>query len=300
MTIAIEIRDLRKTYPRNWAAPPCEALRGISLEIGQGEAFGFIGPNGAGKSTTIKLLTGAMRPSGGSLSLFGIEVTSPDARRGLGYVPENPNLPDYLNPLEILSMGLALHGCRVTNPKRHCMNWLERFGLDDVANKIVRGFSKGMAQRTALAHAMAVKPRLLILDEPLSGLDPVGRRDVTGILAEYKREGGTLFFTSHVLYDVERLADRFGLIYQGELKTIQSPNELVGNDEMVTVRSLGSAPVAQMTQEGNEQWHAELSRSALWTLLRDIENAGHKLIEVKPTLTLESAFMHYLSLDRDK
>jgi len=296
MTHAIDIRELRKTYPRNWAAPPFEALKGISRMVEEGEVFGFIGPNGAGKSTTIKILTGVMLPTAGSAALFEVDVRHPEARRGLGYVPENPSLPDYLTPMEILSMGLVLHGRKPDQPDAHCMRWLERFGLGEAANKVVRGFSKGMAQRTALAHAMAVEPRLLILDEPLSGLDPIGRRDVVEILSEYHRQGGTIFLTSHVLHDVERLADRFGMIHKGELKTIQSPNELVGDDEMVTVRSAGERPVSGMTAESGGRWFVELRRAALWSTLREIENAGHTLIEVKPTLTLESAFLRYSGL----
>jgi ABC-2 type transport system ATP-binding protein len=297
MTHAIDIRELRKTYPRNWAAPPFEALKGISLKVAEGEVFGFIGPNGAGKSTAIKILTGVMLPTAGSAALFDVDVTRSEARCGLGYVPENPSLPDYLTPMEILSMGLVLHGRKPDRPDAHCMGWLERFGLGEAANKVVRGFSKGMAQRTALAHAMAVEPRLLILDEPLSGLDPIGRRDVVEILSDYRRQGGTIFLTSHVLHDVERLADRFGMIHKGELRTIQSPNELVGDDEMVTVRSSGDAQVPGMTAESGGRWFVELRRSDLWSTLQEIENAGHTLIEVKPTLTLESAFMRYSGLD---
>jgi ABC-2 type transport system ATP-binding protein len=296
MTNAIELRDLRKTYPRNWAAPPFEALKGISLTVEQGEVFGFIGPNGAGTSTAIKILTGVMLPTDGSATLFGVDVTRPEARRGLGYVPENPSLPDYLTPMEILSMGLALHGRKPAAPDAHCMRWLERFSLGEAANKVVRGFSKGMAQRTALAHAMVVEPRLLILDEPLSGLDPIGRRDVVEILSEYHRQGGTIFLTSHVLHDVERLADRFGMIHKGELKTIQSPNELVGDQELVTVRSVGAGQVAGMTAESGGRWFVEVRRSALWSTLQEIDKAGHTLIEVKPTLTLESAFLRYSGL----
>jgi ABC-2 type transport system ATP-binding protein len=296
MTHAIELHDLRKTYPRNWAAPPFEALKGISLTVEEGEVFGFIGPNGAGKSTAIKILTGVMLATAGSAALFGVDVIRSEARRGLGYVPENPSLPDYLTPMEILSMGLALHGRTPDAPDAHCMHWLERFGLGEVARKVVRGFSKGMAQRTALAHAMVVEPRLLILDEPLSGLDPIGRRDVVEILSEYRRQGGSIFLTSHVLHDVERLADRFGMIHKGELKTVQSPNELAGDDEMVTVRSAGAAQVSGMTAESGGRWFVELRRSALWSTLRELENAGHTLIEVKPTLTLESAFLRYSGL----
>ena len=293
MTSAIDIRELRKTYPRNWAVPPFEALKGISLTIEEGEVFGFIGPNGAGKSTVIKILTGVMSPTSGHAQLFGIDVTRPEARRGLGYVPENPSLPDYLTPLEILSMGLRLHHRKPANPRTHCLHWLERFGLAEVANKVVRGFSKGMAQRTALAHAMAVEPRLLILDEPLSGLDPIGRREVVDILSEYRQQGGTIFLTSHVLHDVERLADRFGLIHKGELRAVRAPGELVSTEDMVLVRSQGpDAACEGMIPEPGGRWVVEIPRPQLWHTLESIQTAGHVLIEIKPTLSLESAFLH--------
>lgn len=292
MTDAIAITDLRKTYPRNWASPPFEALKGVSLSVDVGSVFGFIGPNGAGKSTAIKILTGVMSATSGSARLFGIDVAQPEARRGLGYVPENPSLPDYLTPLEILAMGLELHRRRPSEPRQHCLGWLERFGLAEVANKVVRGFSKGMAQRTALAHAMAVEPRLLILDEPLSGLDPIGRRDVVDILSAYRQRGGTIFLTSHVLHDVERLADRFGLIHKGELRAVRAPGELVGEDERVLVRSQGAtAALAGMQPESGGRWVIEVARTGLWETLRELEAAGHTLIEIKPTLSLETAFL---------
>jgi ABC-2 type transport system ATP-binding protein len=291
MTTAISITDLRKTYPRNWASPPFEAVKGISMEIEQGEVFGFIGPNGAGKSTTIKILTGVMAPSAGAACLFSVDVGKPESRCGLGYVPENPSLPDYLTPLEILSMGLELHRRKPTHPRAHCLHWLERFGLAGVANKVVRGFSKGMAQRTALAHAMTVEPRLLILDEPLSGLDPIGRREVVDILSAYRQGGGTIFLTSHVLHDIERLADRFGLIHQGQLRAVSSPAELAGGEDLLTIRSIGMTPVAGMAEETAGRWTVEVPRSEVWAMLEALRAAGHTLIEVKPTLSLESAFM---------
>jgi len=293
MNVAISVINLRKTYPRSWASPPFEALKGISLSIDAGETFGFVGPNGAGKSTAIKILTGVMSPSEGTASLFGVDVSDPESRRGLGYVPENPSLPDYLTPLEILSMGLELHRRRPANARAHCMKWLARFSLAEVANKVVRGFSKGMAQRTALAHAMAVEPRLLILDEPLSGLDPIGRREVVDILSEYRQQGGTIFLTSHVLHDVERLADRFGLIHKGELRAVRTPGELVGEDERVLVRTAGAGAVlAGMQAEPGGRWVIEVPRPQLWETLRALEAAGHLLIEIKPTLSLETAFLN--------
>lgn len=293
MTHAIDIRDLRKTYPRRWASPPFEALKGVSLTVAEGETFGFIGPNGAGKSTLIKILTGVMRPTLGNAALFDIDVTESAARTGLGYVPENPSLPDYLTPLEILGMGLTLHRRKIAAARRHCLQWLERFGLGEVAGKTVRGFSKGMAQRTALAHALAVQPRLLILDEPLSGLDPIGRREVVDILAEYRQQGGTIFLTSHVLHDVERLADRFGLIHKGELRAVRSPAELAGEGERVLVRSQGAAAAIDgMQPEPGGRWVVEVPRTALWPALQALEAAGHVVIEVKPKLSLETAFLH--------
>lgn len=291
MTVAIDIQTLGKTYPRSWRSAPFEALKGITLSVAEGEVFGFIGPNGAGKSTTIKILTGAMRASTGQARLFGVDVANPDARRGLGYVPENPSLPDYLTPLEILGMSLRLHQVAVPDIRQHCMLWLDRFGLGAVAGKTVKGFSKGMAQRTALANAMVIAPRLLILDEPLSGLDPIGRRDVVDILSEYCRGGGTLFFTSHVLHDVERLAHRYGLIHQGRLTAVRSPAELAGAEEIVTIRSLGVASVAGMREEAPGRWFIEVPRTEAWETLRRIEAAGHALIEARPVLSLESAFM---------
>lgn len=298
MTLAIEIRELRKTYPRSWLSPPFEALKGISLEVAEGEVFGFIGPNGAGKSTTIKILTGAMRASGGDARLFGVDVSIPESRRGLGYAPENPSLPDYLTPFEILDMSLHLHRKRPADARRHCLDWLARFGLETVAHRIVRGFSKGMAQRTALANALAIEPRLLILDEPLSGLDPIGRRDVVDILSEYCRGGGTLFFTSHVLHDVERLAHRFGLVHQGMLSAVRSPAEMVGENDAVTIRSRGVAKIDGMHEDAPGRWFCEVPGNAVWSRLEALRQAGHEVIEVRPVLSLESAFMRVVNASR--
>jgi ABC-2 type transport system ATP-binding protein len=206
-------------------------------------------------------------------------------------VPESPYLFDYLTPLEILTMGLRLHRLRLENEREHCMGWLERLELAHVANKKIRSFSKGMTQRVALAQALCVKPRLLILDEPLSGLDPVGRRDVVDILSEYRQAGGTLFFTSHVLHDVERLADRFGLIHQGTLRAVSSPAELAGGDEMLVIRSIGELPLDGMAQEIPGRWTMEVPRHQVWEKLEALQQANHVLIEVRPTLSLESAFL---------
>lgn len=290
---AIQIENLEKVYAEGVMRRPVRAVAGVSLEVSEGEAFGFVGPNGAGKSSTIRILMGLARASAGSCRLFGIDSATPEARLRVGYVPENPCLYDYLTPLEITSMSLRLHlQADGAATARQAMQWLERLGVAHVAHAPVRSFSKGMTQRVALANAMAIKPRLLILDEPLSGLDPIGRREVVEILADYKRGGGTLFFTSHVLHDVERLADRFGLIHKGELRSVRSPAELVGSEDIVMVRSSGNGAFAGAREESAGNWVAEVPASRLWAMLEEIRGRGHQLREVRPSLSLEAAFMH--------
>jgi len=264
----------------------------LTLSVSVGEAFGFIGQNGAGKSTTIKILTGALRHDSGQARLFGVNVMDYRSRKGMGYVPENPWLYEYLTPREILTMGIAAHGHRKGyDMKSYAMGWLERFDLGRVADRAVRGFSKGMLQRTALAHALAGEPRLLILDEPLSGLDPVGRREVVDILLDYRRNGGTLFFSSHVLHDVERLADRFGLIHKGHLHSVQQPAEVWSSSEAVFVRSIGEGAVAGMQPDVGGRWSGEVRPDGLWDLMVALREAGHTLLEVKPSMSLEKLFL---------
>lgn len=296
MKPVISVEHLSKTYKRSWLRPPTSALKDVSLSVEEGEVFGFIGANGAGKSTTIKILTGVLRATSGRGALFGYELSDPRSRKGLGYVPENPQLYEFLTPLEVLRMGLQFHHVQVDDEVKHCMNWLARFELAHVAKKTLRTFSKGMSQRVALAHAMAIQPKMLILDEPLSGLDPVGRRDVVEILAEYKKNGGTIFLTSHVLHDVERLADRFGLIHKGELLTVRSPADLVGEEQMYTLRSSGNTQVDGMKAEAVGRWYCEIVATDLWPQLDRLRAQGHAIVEIKPTLSLENAFMRYIGI----
>lgn len=297
MTALIDIQNLTKTYTKGLMRKPVAAIRGVSLQVYEGEAFGFVGPNGAGKSSTIRIMMGLSWPSSGRVLLHGVDACDPNSRSRIGYVPENPCLYDYLTPNEILEMGMQLHGVRHTAPTAHRLQWLERLGLAEVADAPIRSFSKGMTQRVAIAHALCIQPRLLVLDEPLSGLDPLGRRDVVEILSEYKKAGGTLFFTSHVLHDVERLADRFGLIHEGSIRSVSSPNELVGDEEMYLVRSSGERPVAGMLEESAGRWAAEVPRSELWTRLDGLRAAGHQIIEVKTSLSLEAAFLRVMGRD---
>lgn len=291
MTAAIDIQQLEKTYAKGLMRKPVAAIRGVSLQIQEGEAFGFVGPNGAGKSSTIRIMMGLSWPSSGRVLLFGVDACEPAARVRVGFVPENPCLYDYLTPDEILEMGMSLHGLRHAAPAAHRRRWIERLGLVDVAGAPIRSFSKGMIQRVAIAHALCIEPRLLIMDEPLSGLDPLGRRDVVEILSDYKRTGGTLFFTSHVLHDVERLADRFGLINEGSIRSVSSPNELVGDEEIYLVRTSGDVQIPGIRMESPGRWATEVPLARLWERLDGLRAAGHRIIEVKSSLSLEAAFL---------
>lgn len=294
----IEITNLKKFYrDKTWRQ--VEAVKGISFDVEEGEAFGFIGPNGAGKTTTIKILTGNIRPSAGNVSVFGKSVSDPDSRKGMAYVPENPYLYDYLTPLEILEMGGRMHGLKLANPALHYMSWLERFGIGHVAKKQLRQFSKGMTQRVALAHAMACNPKLLILDEPLSGLDPIGRKEVSDIFVEYHKNGGTIFFSSHILHDVERLADRFGIIHKGSLRAINTPLELVELEPAnYVVISEGVSPIEGGALQSGQRWIQKTDHNHMRDALERVRLSGHRLIEAKPEgSALEQAFLKYVSED---
>ncbi|QZA76838.1 ABC transporter ATP-binding protein [Deefgea tanakiae] len=287
---AIELINLSKSYTSQWGKKSI-ALNDLNLKIEDGEAFGFIGANGAGKSTTIKIIMGLLKASSGTALLYNQDVKTPTARNGIAYVPENPLLYDYLTPLEILKAGAQLHRLKTNDLHRHCLSWLERFDLLHVAKKQLRSFSKGMMQRTALAHAFTIQPKLMILDEPFSGLDPLGRKLVLDILAEYRQQGGTLFFSSHILYDVERLADRYALINKGKLETVHKPSELLNNETTVLITSSGEMHAMGMESQGLNRWKAEVSRANLWSLIEQLKQSGHQIHEIRSISTLEQTFI---------
>lgn len=297
MTAAILIDSLTKRY-RDKRLRVVEAVKNVSLTVNEGEAFGFVGPNGAGKTSTIKVVMGLNQADAGRVEIFGIDAGKSESRKRIAYVPENLYLYDYLSPLEFLMSGARMHGVASHGLKQHCMNWLERFDIAHVANKRVRTFSKGMTQRTALAHAMACHPRLLVLDEPLSGLDPVGRKLVVDVLQEYKSQGGTVFFCSHILHDVERLGDRFGIIHQGVLRTVSSAQELAGEEAGKHVRVVvqgDHAPEGFSPLTAGE-WAGVIDRADLWATFENLKRSGHDILQVEPSgASLEEAFMAYIS-----
>ncbi len=279
-----------------------QALRNITFSVNEGEVFGFVGPNGAGKSTTIKVMLDVIRDYSGEVRIYGTSARNAEARRGVAYLPESPSLYDQFTPLEILKMALRMYNIRRRDEDAWCMQWLERFSVAQNAHRRIRQLSKGNVQRVALAHAMVVEPRLLVLDEPLSGLDPVGRKDVIDILQEYKNEGGAIFFTSHVLHDVERVADRFGFINQGELVTTREPRELItknANRFIVRYYSDSDNLTNGNHLRGNEFEH-ELEQNELPTFIENLNKHSGRLIDIKSAVSLETAFFQILEESQTK
>ncbi len=216
MTIpAIEISSLGKSFGSGRTRKL--VLRNLSLTIAQGEVFGFLGPNGAGKSTTIKLLLHFLKPDSGSLRILGKTVGQEEFRHRIGYLSEVPVFYDHLTARETLLLSGRLSGMTRQDIDRRIPMLLERMTLTEAANRRVGGFSKGMKQRLGMANALVHDPEVLIFDEPMSGLDPIGRHQIKGLIAELKQEGKTIFFSSHILSDIEALCDRIGVIHQGVL-----------------------------------------------------------------------------------
>jgi ABC-2 type transport system ATP-binding protein len=211
-----------------------EAVRGISFAVSRGEAFGFLGPNGAGKTTTIKILMGLMRPTGGDVRLFGSAVPDRKAREKVGFMPENPYVYPYLTPREFVSTCARLSGLRGAALRDRVEHVLRQTGIAYAASRQVRQLSKGMLQRTGLAAALVADPELLVLDEPMSGLDPGGRKEVRDMILEERRQGRTIFFSTHILSDVPALCDHMAILQKGQTVIAGRLDELLRREVRCT------------------------------------------------------------------
>jgi ABC-2 type transport system ATP-binding protein len=218
---AIEILGLEKTYSVGfWRKRPKFALRPLHLAVEEGEIFGYLGPNGAGKTTTLKLLMGLVAPTAGSARILGMDANHPRVKAQIGFLPEQPYFYDYLTARELLEYYGQLSGVAAKDRGKRVEAMLGRVGLPDAGDLELRKFSKGMLQRVGIAQAILHDPKVVFLDEPMSGLDPMGRREVRDLIEQLKKEGKTVFFSTHILSDAEALCDRVAIIHLGELRSV--------------------------------------------------------------------------------
>lgn len=207
----IELKNVTKRYGKQ------TVVHDVTLSVPKGGAFGFLGQNGAGKTTTMKMLVGLASPDHGEVRIGGRSVSAPEVREGIGFMPEAPYFYDRLTGLEFLEFCSELFTKKRQKGRRAREESLRRVGIYDARNKAIRNYSKGMKQRLAFAQALVNDPEYLFLDEPLDGLDPIGRREVKEIIKGLRAEGKTIFFNSHILYDTEELCDRVGIIHRGKI-----------------------------------------------------------------------------------
>ncbi len=241
--LAIETQGLCKDYRLGFWRRRKRVLHSLDLTVEVGETFGYLGPNGAGKTTTLKLLLDLVRPSAGRAWLLGREIGDPGVRAEIGFLPESPSFYDYLTGEEFLTYGSRLAGIPREQAWEQIPGLLKLVGLEGARRLQLRKYSKGMLQRIGLAQALLGDPRLVILDEPMSGLDPIGRKEVRDIILRLRAEGRTVFFSSHIIPDVEMICDRVGILLGGRMVRVGRLDELLGAEvESVEVTATGLAP----------------------------------------------------------
>ncbi|MBW2585531.1 MAG: ABC transporter ATP-binding protein [Deltaproteobacteria bacterium] len=223
----LEVEGLRKVFHIGFFRKRVEAVNGTSFKVKRGEIFGLLGPNGAGKTTTIKAILRLIFPTEGEIRIFGRSADDREAAKRVGYMPENPYVYQYLKPLEFLDLCGRLVGIPKTDRRARSEEMIDKVGLRDAMDRPIGKFSKGMMQRIGLAQALLHDPELLVLDEPMSGLDPIGRKEVRDLLVEQRNRGKTLLFTSHILSDVELLCDRVVIMQQGEITSEGQVHDLL-------------------------------------------------------------------------
>ncbi|MGH9749437.1 MAG: ABC transporter ATP-binding protein [Candidatus Polarisedimenticolia bacterium] len=294
----LEIENVSKSYRSHLSIRRYWILRDLSLQIREGEIFGFIGTNGAGKTTTIKLALGLIFPDAGSIRLFGRGLGDPEARRRIGYLPENPYLYDYLTGAEFLDFHARLHGLARPERRRRVRDLLERVGLANRGDRQLRHYSKGMLQRIGLAQALIGDPEFVLLDEPMSGLDPIGRREVRDIILELKARGRTVFFSTHILPDTEMICDRVGMLVKGRLAAVGAVGDLVKQEVPfweVTLRgTVDGLPCGRIVSRREDQVLVRVDTQAdLRRLLGLIDGGrGPELVAVAPARqSLEDLFL---------
>jgi ABC-2 type transport system ATP-binding protein len=300
---AIEILGLEKTYQVGfWRKRPKVALRPLNLTVEDGEVFGFLGPNGAGKTTTLKLLMGLVFPTAGSARILGHDWTDPEVKAQIGFLPEQPYFYDHLTAHELLNYYAQLSGVPAKERSQRVESTLQKVGLPDVKGVQLRKFSKGMLQRIGIAQAILHDPKLVFFDEPMSGLDPMGRREVRDLMGQLKQEGKTVFFSTHILSDAEALCDRVGIIHKGELRGVGAIADLTssvkGKVELIWQGSRVPASMKALGAEchvSGDTIRAVIDESNQEAALDALRREQMRLISLTPVRTsLETYFLEKL------
>lgn len=295
MEDAVSLAGVSKTFRAGFLMrEPRAALKRVDLCVQRGSVFGFLGPNGAGKTTTIKILVGLITPSSGRVSVFGMDPSDHRTRKRIGYLPENPALPDGLTGVEVLRLMASLSGLSKSRQPDEVARVLRLVDLDRAKDVVVRKYSKGMVQRLGIAQALLGSPDLVILDEPMSGLDPVGRREMKDLVLELRRLGKTVFFSTHIISDVEELCDELAIVVQGETVLAGSVARLLGGGTR-RVEVLASGVSEDFFQPSSRvgavaQFLVE-NESDLRPLIEKLWAQGARVLSVKPlSYGLEDVF----------
>ena len=299
MPVALKITNLSKVYKTGFIPKKVVALENISLEVDQGEIFGLLGPNGAGKTTTIKSILSLVRPNSGTIELLGDPVPSPKAMARIGFMAENPYVYEFLNGREYLLFNAQLHGLSGEKANRKTDELLDLFQLKDAANRPLRKYSKGMLQRIGLAQALVNDPDFLILDEPMSGLDPVGRKEVRDLLLSLKSKGRTLLFSSHILSDAEMICDRVAILVKGKIQMVGKVQSLMKQISAyeVTIQTkqnlnMNGIPYEIITQSESQYLLRVASIKELNALISEAENKHFEIESIVPLRqTLEDLYL---------
>jgi ABC-2 type transport system ATP-binding protein len=272
--IVIETRNLSKTYRDFWGRQKVRALKALDLEIRRGEIFGLLGPNGSGKTTTIKLILGLLFPTSGRALVFGKDASDVAKNERIGYLPEESYLYKFLNAEETLDFYGRLFDMPASLRKQRVDQLIERVGLNWARRRQLKEYSKGMTRRIGLAQALINDPDLVVLDEPTTGLDPIGTREMKDTILELREQGKTVLMCSHLLADVQDVCDRIAILYQGELK------ELGRVDRLLTVQNVTQIQVRGLPEQAKRE------------IRQVIERSGGELLSMdNPTTTLEDLFL---------
>lgn len=284
---ALSITGLSKTY-RGKKLQKVDALVGLNLDVAAGEVFGFLGPNGAGKSTTIKSIMGLIQPTAGEVLVFDVSAKDPTSRRRIGYLPENPSFFDFMTAREYLTFVGSTYAIEHSILRKESERVLDLLDLAGAADRPIKGYSKGMVQRLGLAQVLVHDPDMYVLDEPMSGLDPIGRALVKDIIRNLKQRGKTVFFSTHITADVEAICDRVGVIAKGVLEEVDSV------DNILEKGVIGYA-IRYCYSEGADE-EKLVSREGLDTAMRQLLETHAVIKAVEPKRKdMESFFLSVVS-----